>query len=688
MDAPEDAQAPTPPGPAGTRARWSRLLLAGLVGLLLLACAFVPGMLSTRRELERRGIPAEGGELLRRASQGDGSAVRLLLRAGVSPQTRDEWDRTALHRAAWSHDLETLRFLVEAGADVNARDRQGRTPLAVAASHAVPGQVELLGEHGAELEARDETGITPLHRAVWGGDPTAIDFLLSRRVNLDAQDREGETALQLALRKGDRDLVIRLVQEGAQVNLRRADGAAPLHTAVMRTWPEIPMVLLTNRAEARIQDESGSTPLHRVVWDGTAEVAELLLSAGAPPSARDSVGRTPLHRARRTTDPGILDVLVHHGADVNAVDQGGRTPLDVARYQGNQALATRLEALGGRPSPSGNPREPHLEIPASRIPVLPAGERGRHFPASRFAPCRDRLRSFLAHGVLPIIDVEFHVSGMTPLEEIQGKMDELGIGAVWAGASPRQGSWLVCRLAESFPGQFLPLTCHGQEDPWITGDPAFLEELRRGLDAGAAFGMGEFEARHYGTQANDRDVYTPLTSPQFAYVFALSERYDAPLLLHHEAEDRLLPELETMLDRYPKARVVWCHGGRSRNPHLWTRMTDPAQVGSLLGRHPNLYLGLAQLPMMGAGLPNVDSVTLYDESGSTRLLTQGWKATIEAFPDRFTIGSDSNGIRIERYAHSMETMRSSVLASLPDSVAARVAFKNAWRIATGTDWED
>ena len=47
-----------------------------------------------------------------------------------------------------------------------------------------------------------------------------------------------------------------------------------------------------------------------------------------------------------------------------------------------------------------------------------------------------------------------------------------------------------------------------------------------------------------------------------------------------------------------------------------------------------------------------------------------------------------NGIRIERYAHSIETMRSSVLGSLPDAVAARVAFKNAWKLATGADWED
>ena len=77
--------------------------------------------------------------------------------------------------------------------------------------------------------------------------------------------------------------------------------------------------------------------------------------------------------------------------------------------------------------------------------------------------------------------------------------------------------------------------------------------------------MGEFECRHYATVCNDRDVSTAVDSPQMDAVFRLSERFQVPFLLHHEAEDVLLPALERMLERHPRARVIWCHGGRNRN---------------------------------------------------------------------------------------------------------------------------
>lgn len=45
-------------------------------------------------------------------------------------------------------------------------------------------------------------------------------------------------------------------------------------------------------------------------------------------------------------------------------------------------------------------------------------------------------------------------------------------------------------------------------------------------------------------------------------IFQLSQECGIPFLIHHEAEDGLLPELEAMLQEFPGAKVVWCHVGR------------------------------------------------------------------------------------------------------------------------------
>ena len=150
-------------------------------------------------------------------------------------------------------------------------------------------------------------------------------------------------------------------------------------------------------------------------------------------------------------------------------------------------------------------------------------------------------------------------------------MDENGVALTWLGPNEKLGSEESLKFNALYPDRFVPTTVHGSGKLWHSSDKGFLEKLAKDVRSGKYFAMGEFEARHYPSSTNDRDVHMPVDSEAMQVVFQLSSETGVPFLLHHEAEDELLPELERMLAKYPKAKVIWCHVGRNRNPATWKK---------------------------------------------------------------------------------------------------------------------
>ena len=300
-----------------------------------------------------------------------------------------------------------------------------------------------------------------------------------------------------------------------------------------------------------------------------------------------------------------------------------------------------------------------------------------------------RIRELLSKGILPIVDVEHHWGGNIPITELVAKMDRNGVALTWLGQNENHGSKNSLKLHQRYPDRIVPTTVHGDGPLWHGRDQSFLEELAADMRSGKYFAMGEFEARHYVSNTNNRDVHLPVDSESFHVVFRLSEETGVPFLLHHEAEDKMLPELERMLEQYRRAKVIWCHVGRNRDPQTWTKFPPPDGVRAYLNKYPNLYFDLNQAKPGGRhpGTGYVDAI-LYDMSGTRVSLKPEWRRLFEESPDRFVIGSDVNTGRWEGYDSVFDTFRTVVLGSLRQDVAEKVAYKNAWKLVTGEDWRE
>lgn len=142
-------------------------------------------------------------EALRRAAERRQLGIlRLLLRAGVDPDTPSDWgDSTVdapLHGAAKRGHLDVLGILLEASVLVDAADPQGRTGLILAVAHGQAAAAERLLAARASPNAASQHGLTALHYAALGRHDIA-SLLLHAGAKPDPVNQEGQTPMHLAL---------------------------------------------------------------------------------------------------------------------------------------------------------------------------------------------------------------------------------------------------------------------------------------------------------------------------------------------------------------------------------------------------------------------------------------------------------------------------------------------------------
>jgi ankyrin repeat protein len=164
----------------------------------------------------------------------------------------------ALHRRAFAGDLDAVRALLDAGVSLDSRDDDGETALHAAATGEAD-VVQLLLERGADAGARDANGVTPIHRSADMGDVECIDLLVAAGADVNARDAEGRTPLHHAARS-DAGLIRALIGHGALLEATDASGSTPLHVAATYGEDEEVRALLNAGANRHAVDAEGQTP--------------------------------------------------------------------------------------------------------------------------------------------------------------------------------------------------------------------------------------------------------------------------------------------------------------------------------------------------------------------------------------------------------------------------------------------
>ncbi|GIJ91436.1 hypothetical protein Asppvi_010401 [Aspergillus pseudoviridinutans] len=219
------------------------------------------------------------------AENGPEDVDKLLLRAGVDPESKDSLSQFPLFRTA-EKGLELLvTLLIEAGAKLEAKGSWSETPLSLAASKGHEALVKLLLEAGANPDLMDGSGGRPLSVAAASGHEAVVKLLLDAGANPELMDGYGARPLSWAVANWHATVVQLLIDAGANPDLLLLWAAACGHEAVVK-------LLLDAGANPDLMDGSGGRPLSWAVRNGHEAVAKLLLKAGANPVLIDNSGRT------------------------------------------------------------------------------------------------------------------------------------------------------------------------------------------------------------------------------------------------------------------------------------------------------------------------------------------------------------------------------------------------------------
>jgi ankyrin repeat protein len=278
-------------------------------------------------------------------------------------------NKTAIHIAAWSHDLISIRNLIDHGADVKLALNDGynfffssigdhqpsvsstpfQTFLHFSTGYPVPIMaspedsfeiLKIFVDAGCDLNEKDCNGQTAFHYILNGCRkmPTRISqeiiqYMFANGADSSILTKDGSTALHLMPCHLD-SAIKSLVAGGIDVNSRRrSDGRTPLFGAV-GSEKYISMFVKLG-ADSNIQDFKGNTPLHIAVqgleFSATPEhnaAIKALLATGADPKLKNKAGLAPIHTINNwRTHKETLLVLMKTGASLESRTDAGRTVL-------------------------------------------------------------------------------------------------------------------------------------------------------------------------------------------------------------------------------------------------------------------------------------------------------------------------------------------------------------------------
>ncbi|KAK4453444.1 ankyrin repeat-containing domain protein [Podospora aff. communis PSN243] len=281
---------------------------------------------------------------------------KLLRRSFDRPgviDTATNYERTALHWAAFYRHEAVVASLVKAGADVNAQDREKRTAFhwAVIKQDVATARTLLRSPRDVELDIEDAHRWTAMKWAAAMGDTQMISLLISRGANVNLQDSDGYSALRWAITRRHWAAASLFLQADADVNIADKEGRTLLHLAVRDAASSegrrLVWLMIESGADINATTNKGLTPLHVAAAKGRDRFAWLLLEQedrkGCDIHAKTHRGETALHLAAGKGHLSVVALLLNRGARALDGDENGKRAVDAARNGGHSEVVDLLE---------------------------------------------------------------------------------------------------------------------------------------------------------------------------------------------------------------------------------------------------------------------------------------------------------------------------------------------------------
>ncbi|XP_067654247.1 ankyrin repeat domain-containing protein 50-like [Haliotis asinina] len=230
----------------------------------------------------RRGWFNSRTPVMRAAGNGHSDVVEFLVGRGADLSLRTRGGDNALHLACYGGHLETVTLILSLNVmDINSKGQYSRTPVMKAAENGHRDVVEFLVGRGADVSLVDRDGDNVLHLACRSGDVETVKLILSlNAMDVNSRGRYSMTPVMAAARSGHKDVVEFLVGRGADLSLVDKDGSNILHLASRGGDVEtVKLILSLKVVDINARNNKGQTAVYCARYH--YRVLYLLVSRGA-----------------------------------------------------------------------------------------------------------------------------------------------------------------------------------------------------------------------------------------------------------------------------------------------------------------------------------------------------------------------------------------------------------------------
>lgn len=278
------------------------LVKFGLSAALLALAACDSRQTQSLRELDSKGVEANGERLHQALAERDHKTSALLLESGICGNSADPSSERPLAKAVKNRDADSMFMLLNAGADPGAKTGENGNIIGAAAASE---QFELLNTllaAGADPNGKMPDGEAVLIWAMRHGHEHVTDRILRSGPNPNLKDLQGNPLLHVTMTSGNRALVESLLEIGADPTANDITGNTTIHHAIDQKWHDMIPHLVTKGANPNARNREGISPLSRAISLGDADLFKSLIEIGAD----------PLLACSGTQGPSAFELAFHH----------------------------------------------------------------------------------------------------------------------------------------------------------------------------------------------------------------------------------------------------------------------------------------------------------------------------------------------------------------------------------------